>query len=182
MIETITDEIFAHELNKTLKRRNMTVKARKAYIDELLLLSPENRDSILESELLATNSIIEAKAELKRIPLESAEQKNFIEWFRQTQDKEILMIRNDGSRTPAERNEQLLMGLKQGASDLLIPDGMIWIEMKRIKGGVWPKEQQAWKAYVESIGQIYLLCYGCEDAKRQLVTLYSGLAPPDTKL
>ena len=167
MTETITDEIFTHELNKTLKRRNMTAKARQAYINIMLLLSPETRDSILESELLITNSIVEAKAELKRIPLESTEQKNFIEWFRQTQDKEILMIRNDGSRTQSERNEQLLMGLKQGVSDLLVPDGMIWIEMKRIKGSVWPKEQQAWKAYVESIGQTYLLCYGCEDAKRQ---------------
>jgi hypothetical protein len=104
-------------------------------------------------------------------PKESTEQMRFVSWFNKTQERKIIMVRNDGTRTPIEKANQNAMGLYKGVSDLLVPDGMIWIEMKRIKGSTWPQEQKAWKAYVESLGQTYLLCYGCEDAKAKYLDI-----------
>ncbi len=98
-------------------------------------------------------------------PLEAWEQKEVVSWYRAWYpDHKIIMLRNDGSRSKAEKVEQIRLGLCKGAADLYIPCIHAWVEMKRIKGSVWGKEQREFKAYVESIGDTYLLCYGHEEA------------------
>jgi len=58
-----------------------------------------------------------------------------------------------------------------GVSDLAVEKAGLWIEMKRVNPMLcnWSEEQKAWKAHVESFGDTYILAYGFEDAKRQLV-------------
>ncbi len=168
MIKTINDDVFAAELEKYLKAQNITKEERQKTINTYLKYSPKSRDSILDEE--------EAKAKEKQkkscVPLEKSEQIELVQWFKaEYPGVHIMMIRNDGYRTFAERPEQLMMGLLPGASDLYIPAWHCWIEMKRVKGSVWSAEQQKFADYVRTCGDRYLLCYGFEDAKQQIKEL-----------
>ena len=104
-------------------------------------------------------------------PTEFKEQCDFVAWFRNEYPGIVLMsIRNGGSRSPKESRDQMLEGLYPGAADLFIPAWLCWIEVKRVRGSVWSEQQQAFKAYVESIGQTYLLAYGFEDGRSKLIS------------
>lgn len=165
----ITDDTFRLALDKALKAQNFRKKERNEMIERYLLSPIEARDDILDCEET------KARAAQKKddVPSEKAEQIEFVRWFKQTwPDVVIMMIRNDGSRTFAERPEQLLMGLYPGASDLYIPAWHCWIEMKRIKGSAWSDEQKAFCDYVRSIGDSYYLCYGADDAKNKATGVF----------
>lgn len=102
---------------------------------------------------------------LERIPTEHEEQREFIRWFRKTnQDVRILAIPNGGSRTPSTAARLKAEGVSAGVPDLLIPAWNIWIEMKRKKGGKVSAEQKSWHEYLEKIGHKVLICYGSDDA------------------
>ena len=60
----------------------------------------------------------------------------------------IMSIRNGGSRSPAERVEQIMEGLHPGATDIYIPEWHCWIEFKKIKGGVLSEKQEIFRDYV----------------------------------
>ncbi len=164
----ITDEVFAAELDRHLKKQNITKKERQKTINTYLKYSPKSRDRILDEE--------ESKARAKQlkasVPIEKSEQIAFVAWFKaEYPGVLIMMIRNDGYRTFPERPEQLMMGLLPGSSDLYIPKMHCWIEMKRVKGSAWSAEQQKFADYVRTCGDRYLLCYGFEDAKQQILEL-----------
>ena len=99
-------------------------------------------------------------------PLEAVEQKNVVKWFRENYPgHKIISIRNDGSRTPAEKMEQIRMGLCVGAADLYIPVIHTWIEMKRVKGSVWSQEQKEFGEYViKYTHDLYYVCHGADEA------------------
>ena len=125
----------------------------------------EDRDAILDEE----ESRAKAMNRKADVPLEKTERINFVQWFKATYPEvKIMMIRNDGSRSFAEKPEQMLMGLLPGASDLYIPEWHCWVEMKRVKNSTWSVEQQDFCYYVRRCRDTYLLCYGFEDAKRQI--------------
>jgi hypothetical protein len=164
-ITNISDHAFANELDGHLKKQNITKRGRGVIIHNALMRPLEDRDAILDAE--------EYKAKAKqvklRVPLEKTEQINFVHWFKETYHEiKIMMIRNDGKRTFAEKPEQMLMGLLPGASDLYIPEWHCWVEMKRVKNSTWSIEQQDFCYYVRRCCDTYLLCYGFEDAKRQI--------------
>lgn len=101
-----------------------------------------------------------------RIPKEKKEQKDFVAWFKKNHPSvKIMMIRNDGYRTPREKVEQKEMGLLSGAADLYIPEWHLWIEMKRIKGSRLSEEQANFRDYVRNeCGDNWMMPKGCEDA------------------
>jgi len=112
-------------------------------------------------------------------PTEFKEQCDFVAWFRDAYPGVVIMsIRNGGSRSPKESRDQMLEGLYPGAADLFIPAWLCWIEFKRVKGSVLSDHQKAFKAYVESIGQTYLLAYGFEDGKHVLNTFIESTEFP----
>ena len=170
----ISEQAFREELDGYLKRigGEYSKKAKRNKHIADLLGSPRGAwDDVLELvRKKAINSETE-NAKAANIPLESSEQKQFVAWFKDTYPiTDIMMIRNDGTRTGAEKTEQLLMGLLPGAADLFIPDWLCWVEIKRSKKSLteWKEKQQGFAARRSVAGQTYLLCYGCEDAKLQI--------------
>jgi len=164
-VNYIGNEVFALALDKALKAQNITKKERQKIIEKAITEPLSTRDAILDAE--------EYKAKAKQVklhvPLEKDEQIAFVAWFKATYPEiKIMMTRNDGTRSIVERPEQIMMGLLPGASDLYIPEWHCWVEMKRVKNSTWSVEQQNFCYYVRRCRDTYLLCYGFEDAKRQI--------------
>lgn len=102
----------------------------------------------------------------ERIPTEHEEQRQFVSWFRQTFDARILAIPNGGKRGKAEAMRLKAEGVTPGVPDLYIPAWRTWIEFKRIKGGRIDPEQRDWHEYLRSVGDMVIVAYGCDDAKK----------------
>ena len=64
----------------------------------------------------------------------------------------IFAIPNGGARHPAVAYKLKAEGVLRGVPDLYIPEWKLWIEMKRIKGGVLSDDQKDWIEYLESVG------------------------------
>lgn len=106
-------------------------------------------------------------------PTEHLEQRNFVMWFRQTyRPIRIFAIPNGGYRGKTEALKLKVEGVSPGVPDLYVPDWKLWIEMKRIKGGVVSPEQKDWHEYLRGIGDTVMVCYGCEDAISQVSTIH----------
>jgi hypothetical protein len=87
-----------------------------------------------------------------------------------------MWIRNGGSRTPRERADQIREGLHPGAADLYIPAWHLWIEFKKVKGGVVSKEQEAFAEYVRNTcGDYYFLAEGFEQGKLKILAFVENI-------
>lgn len=147
-------------LNYYLKKAKVPFKNRPLIIEKAL--KSEHKDYL---SIVAIYKKEAEKLEANLMPREEEEQINFVAWFRQNYpDDVIFMIRNDGGRSPREKNQQLLLGLHAGASDLEIPRWNIYLEMKRQKGGRQSEEQKEFERYIKSIGKHYILANGCKEA------------------
>jgi len=172
----ISDEVFIDELDASLKTQGLGKAARLRAITISLTMPASTRDVILDVEASMAKQVIKAKQDKKAVRSETAEQIDFIEWFKKTyKGVVIIMIRNDGSRTFAERPEQLLMGLHAGATDLYVPAWHCWIEFKRTKGGVLSEAQIKFRDYVLGIGDKWLICNGFEDGKAKVIKLNKNI-------
>lgn len=168
----INDDTFRIELDAHMKACGLKKAERSVCINNAMMDDPEDRNELLDDWKAQA---IAAKTTTK-IPTEAEEQKAFVEWFRKTYPNDlIIMIRNDGTRTPAEKIEQMAMGLCPGASDLFIPRWGIWLEMKRTKGSVWGDKQQAFCTYVLECGYKYVLGHGFESAKRNILEIINDV-------
>lgn len=102
---------------------------------------------------------------------EHLEQARFVSWFRKTfPDVRILAIPNGGSRSKSQGGKLKAEGVSAGVPDLLIPNGMVWVEMKRSKGGSVSAAQRDWHCYLESIGHTVIVGYGFEDARTKILS------------
>jgi len=165
----ISDELFTDELNILLTRRKIKAKDRRAIIKYYLEILDLDRDKTLDLEEATTRIFVKTIKEKKAIPSEFTEQCNFVKWFKSEYPHIVIMsIRNGGHRNPRERTEQLMEGLHPGAADLYIPVWKMWIEFKRIKGGVLSEKQEEFRDYVLGIGDKWMLAIGCEDGKNKL--------------
>lgn len=163
----ISDDNFRILLNNALKRQNIKKKDRDKIIGDGLLAPVELRNDILDQQ----EGMAWLAGQKKAIPTEAQEQRKIVSWFKKTYpDKKILMIRNDGYRTLAERTEQISMGLLPGAADLYIPHIHTWVEMKRSDGGAGQTAvQKEFEAYVvKECQDTYLVCNGAEEAKNKI--------------
>ena len=170
---TISDDVFRMALDKAMKRQNILKKDRDKRIGELLVCTPIHaRDEVIDKVEGEAIAYEQSKRQAKECPLEDVEQMATVHWWRHTYpEHKIICCWNGGTRTPKERAQQKLLGIEPGVSDLQVRAFELWIEMKRIDPKLcnWSEEQQEWKRYVESDGGIYILAYGFEDAKRQLI-------------
>ena len=109
-----------------------------------------------------------------RIPTEHEEQREFVRWFRgkyQSDPKKtvrILAVPNGGARTPATAGRLKTEGVSAGVPDLFIPSWLLWIEMKRTKGGSVSSEQKDWIEYLASVGHRVIVARGAADAIKQI--------------
>ena len=106
---------------------------------------------------------------LDKVPSEHYEQAMFVQWFRRTYpDVLIFAIPNGGARSITTAAALKVEGVTKGIPDLFIPAWRLWVEMKRIKGGVVSPEQKNIKKYLESVLMCVIVCKGAEDAKMQI--------------
>lgn len=175
----ITDEVFIEKMQAALKAQGVNTKERERVINmQLSRVEWFDRDLLIEKTERRARAYQEQKRQSKKIPLEDEEQIEFVRWFKETYpDIIIMMIRNDGYRTAAEKTKQMQMGLYPGAADLLIvhPRRNVWVEMKRRKGGVQSYAQIAFEEKIDDLEQEYILAFGADDAKDKIGTLIDYL-------
>ena len=106
---------------------------------------------------------------------EHEEQRELIQWFRQTFDVRIFAIPNGGKRSRSTGAKLKAEGVSPGVPDLYIPAWRCWIEMKREKGGQLSPVQKDWIAYLESIGHTVIIGQGFENAREKIRCLHSSL-------
>lgn len=110
-----------------------------------------------------------------KLPTETWEQIKFVEWFKKTYpDVIIIYIHNGGTRSLIERVQQRCLGLHPGTSDLFVPEFKLWIEMKRTKLSRVSDEQKVFMKDMHKIGYQYIIGYGWEDAKSQVLEMQLG--------
>ena len=103
------------------------------------------------------------------ISSEHIEQRNFVAWFRQQfKNVRIFAIPNGGARSKITALQLKLEGVAPGVPDLFIPEWVLWVEMKRAKGGRLSPQQKDWIQYLEAIGHTVLVCHGCDDAMQKI--------------
>jgi len=114
-------------------------------------------------------TILKKKAVTDRIPTEHEEQREVVKWFRQTfTGVRIFAIPNGGARSITTATRLKVEGVSAGVPDLYVPAWKLWIEMKRVEGGVVDKSQKDWHDYLKSIGDRVIVCRGADEAKRMI--------------
>jgi hypothetical protein len=111
------------------------------------------------------------------IPTEEQEQAALAEYLNMVigPDK-WFHVPNEGKSHVAYRVKQRKMGLKSGVPDVIIvrrpplyPDSLgAAIELKRRKGGIVSDNQARWHKSMKAEGWLVSVCYGADDAIRQL--------------
>lgn len=110
---------------------------------------------------------------LERILTEHEEQRELVRWFRQTWPSvRIFAIPNGGQRSIATAGRLKAEGVSSGVPDLFIPAWMLWVEMKRVKGGSLSAEQKDWIQYLESVNYWCIVGKGAEDAKAKISAFF----------
>ena len=101
---------------------------------------------------------------------EHLEQAHLVMWFRRAYpDTLIFAIPNGGLRSKSQAMKLKVEGVVPGIPDLFVPEWKLWIEMKKVKGGVVSKEQQLMIKYLQSVGYSVIVGFGAEDAKAQIL-------------
>ena len=105
-----------------------------------------------------------------KVPSEHVEQSLFVQWFRRSYPNVLIFaIPNGGARSKATAGRLKVEGVVAGVPDLFVPEWRLWIEMKRIKGGVISNEQQGMIEYLQSVDYHAIVCKGAEHAKAQIL-------------
>jgi hypothetical protein len=103
---------------------------------------------------------------------EHEEQRELVRWFRQTYPGTVIFaIPNGGARSPATASRLKAEGVLKGVPDLFIPAWELWLEFKRVKGGIVSPAQEDMHAYLKSVGYKVMVAWGFEDAKQQIEDL-----------
>ena len=110
-------------------------------------------------------------------PLEDCEQIAFVEWLDLQALKYTAIPNNTYTKSWNQKLKNKRMGLHPGLSDLLVlvspeksKDGAgyaLFVEMKRVKGGVQSKSQKEWEAALNGLRTPYVqyyLCHGADEA------------------
>jgi hypothetical protein len=167
----ISDEVFKNALDVALKGQGVLKKERAGIIKNYLLPYYINqRDKLLDMEEERSRRYQAAKKASKKVTSEFEEQAELIHWFRKTYpDIWIYANRNGGTRTPREKVDQIREGVLAGVADLFAPGFMLYVEMKRKKGGIVSDEQIKFRLHVEKFGYTWILGEGFEDAKEKII-------------
>lgn len=119
----------------------------------------------------AKRNVKSASAGMTTIPSEHQEQKALFQWIKLNEPKYKHLELAHASMNAGGRNPRLAKesGIKAGVPDVLIPVPKrgfcgLFIEMKRVKGGVVSKEQKWFIEELEKIGYCARVCRGYIEA------------------
>lgn len=97
--------------------------------------------------------------------LEHGEQVAFINWFRATfPDVLIFAIPNGGKRAMSEAKRLKAEGVVAGVPDIFIPAWLVWIELKRERGGRVSSDQREIIGRLQDAGHTVAVCAGWRSA------------------
>jgi hypothetical protein len=103
---------------------------------------------------------------------EAIEQEKVVKYLEELLDKsEILEFGAIPSSTYTkswnQKRKNKAMGVRKGAPDLMIvaKNTLLFIELKRLKGGVVRKEQKRFITHLNTTGAVAVVCKGYEEAK-----------------
>ena len=102
-------------------------------------------------------------------PTEHQEQVGFLHWFRAQYPRVMIFaIPNGEKRNISVAKRLKAEGVMPGVPDLFIPEWLLWVEMKRAKGGRLSDDQKEVIARLEQMGHFVIVGRGAEDASRQV--------------
>ena len=166
----ISDQVFKDALEFALKAQGLKIADRKRVIAYAMNETREKRNTMLDNAEQVAREHQATKKSSKKVRSEFEEQALLVHWFRKTYpDVWIYANRNGGSRTPREKVEQIREGVLAGVADLFAPGFMLYVEMKRSKGGVISESQIAFKEHVEKFGYKWIVGEGFEDGKKKVL-------------
>lgn len=104
------------------------------------------------------------------IPTEHQEQCTLVEWL-QLKKIRFFAIPNGGYRHGREAKSLEREGVCAGVPDLCIPIPVhpfhgLYIELKRKHGGKMTDKQGEWMNYLNRVGYVSRVCYGCDEAQK----------------
>lgn len=111
-------------------------------------------------------------------PSESEEQQMLFRWagtmeYRYPELQLLHHVPNEGKRSKASGGRLRSEGLKRGVPDLFLPVARggyhgLFMELKRRKGGKVSDDQKRWIAALQEQGYRAIVCYGWEEAAREM--------------
>ena len=101
---------------------------------------------------------------------EHDEQVGLVNWFR-TKFPGVLIfaIPNGEHRAISTAKRLKAEGVTPGIPDLFIPEWLLWIEMKKTKGGRVSREQTNMIGYLEGVGHTVVVGLGARDASERIL-------------
>lgn len=138
----------------------------KYTVDEFIAKLLEFYD--IKGEVTALKLTKAKKKTADNVPLEKEEQQNFVKWLKANKIKHWA----NGLGVKLDYDVKYMASLRsqghyKGIADMtvLLPKGRaIFIEMKRIKGGVVSPEQKKWLKDLQDLGFPVKVCYGADEA------------------
>jgi hypothetical protein len=107
------------------------------------------------------------------IPTEYEEQVAVVQYLTLKGHKHSSIPNSTWTTSFNQKRKNKAMGLNAGLPDLvtIINDNVVWIEMKRTKGGVLSQAQKDWIAALEEAGQTVWVCKGASEAIKKIQQL-----------
>jgi hypothetical protein len=107
---------------------------------------------------------------------EHEEQREFVQWFRRAfPEVRIFAIPNGGGRSRSQGAKLKMEGVSPGVPDLFIPEWLLWVEMKREKGGRVSPEQKDWINYLDGLGHNTMVGNGFDEAQIKVLTFHKNI-------
>jgi len=100
-------------------------------------------------------------------PLEEDEQKTLVEYLELKKLRFTAIPNSTWTPSMAQKVKNKAMGLRSGLPDmiLLLPDRILFLELKRVKGGVSSPAQQEWQEALNKIPNVTAVtCHGAGQA------------------
>lgn len=111
-------------------------------------------------------------------PNEHDEQVGFVNWFRGRFPGVLIhAIPNGGFRSIRLARRLVAEGVVGGVPDLFVPEWRLYIEMKRVHGGIISTAQRRVAVQLESYGYTVIFGFGATDASRKVLQFYQKYSP-----
>lgn len=110
------------------------------------------------------------------VPTEELEQMALVQYLELKGHKFTAIPNSTYTTSWKQKAKNKATGLRAGLPDLIciVNDNVVWIELKRTKGGVLSKHQKEWIKALEQAGQTVIVAKGAEQAIKFIENLTKG--------